>query len=109
MHLVINFGILYSKRLLTSMGFWYSFSILVDDWVKRDRFLFLGWSGISLLPTAYISVGGWFTGTTYVSSWFTHSLASSYIEGCNFLTASVSTPSNSMGHALILLWGPESL
>ena len=31
-----------------------------------------------------------------------------YLEGCNFLTAAVSTPANSMGHSLLLLWGPEA-
>lgn len=30
------------------------------------------------------------------------------MEGCNVLTASVSTPSNSMAHSLLLLWGPEA-
>merc|ERR1712066_1069401 len=35
-------------------------------------------------------------------------LASSYLEGCNFLTVSVSTPSNCMGHSLLLLWGSEA-
>merc|ERR1719384_1631435 len=48
------------------------------------------------------------TGTTFVTSWYTHGLASSYLEGCNFLTAAVSTPANSMGHSLLLLWGPEA-
>ena len=35
-------------------------------------------------------------------------LASSYLEGANFLTAAVSTPADVMGHSLLLLWGPES-
>ena len=81
---------------------------LADDWLKRDRFVFVGWSGILCFPCAYLAVGGWFTGTTFVTSWYTHGLASSYLEGCNFLTAAVSTPANSMGHSLILLWGPEA-
>ena len=80
----------------------------VDDWLKRDRFVFVGWSGILLFPCAYFAVGGWFTGTTFVTSWYTHGLASSYLEGCNFLTSAVSTPSNSMAHSLLLLWGPEA-
>ncbi|GJV29031.1 photosystem II D2, partial [Tanacetum coccineum] len=50
----------------------------------------------------------WFTGTTFVTSWYTHGLASSYLEGCNFLTAAVSTPANSLAHSLLLLWGPEA-
>ncbi|KAK4761384.1 hypothetical protein SAY86_006993 [Trapa natans] len=66
---------------------------IMDDWLRRDRFVF---------------VGGWFTGTTFVTSWYTHGLASSYLEGCNFLTAAVSTPANSLAHSLLLLWGPEA-
>jgi len=81
---------------------------LIDDWLKRDRFVFVGWSGLLLFPTSYLAIGGWFTGTTFVTSWYTHGLASSYLEGCNFFTAAVSTPANSMGHSLLLLWGPEA-
>ena len=81
---------------------------LIDDWLKKDRFVFVGWSGLLLIPTAYLATGGWMTGTTFVTSWYTHGLASSYLEGCNFLTAAVSTPANSMGHSLLLLWGPEA-
>lgn len=81
---------------------------LLDDWLKRDRFVFVGWSGLLLFPTAYLALGGWLTGTTFVSSWYTHGIASSYLEGCNFLTAAVSTPADAMGHSLLLLWGPEA-
>ena len=81
---------------------------VLDDWLKRDRFVFVGWSGLLLLPTAYLAIGGWLTGTTFATSWYTHGLASSYLEGCNFLTAAVSTPADAMGHSLLLLWGPES-
>ena len=80
----------------------------MDDWLKRDRFVFVGWSGLLLFPTAYLAIGGWLTGTTFVTSWYTHGLASSYLEGANFLTAAVSTPADAMGHSLLLLWGPES-
>ena len=79
---------------------------VLDDWLKRDRFVFVGWSGILLFPTAYLAIGGWLTGTTFVTSWYTHGIASSYLEGCNFLTAAVSTPADAMGHSLLLLWGP---
>ena len=71
-------------------------------------FVFVGWSGLLLFPCAYLAVGGWLTGITFVTSWYTHGLASSFLEGCNFLTAAVSTPANSMGHSLLLLWGPEA-
>ena len=67
---------------------------LIDDWLKKDRFVFVGWSGLLLFPTAYLATGGWMTGTTFVTSWYTHGLASSYLEGCNFLTAAVSSPAN---------------
>jgi photosystem II P680 reaction center D2 protein len=56
---------------------------VADDWLRRDRFVFVG-SGLLLLPCAYFAVGGWLTGTTFVTSWYTHGLASSYLEGCNF-------------------------
>jgi len=75
---------------------------LIDDWLKRDRFVFVGWSGLLLFPCAYLALGGWLTGITFVTSWYTHGLASSFLEGCNFLTAAVSTPANSMG---ILVYG----
>ena len=81
---------------------------VLDDWLKRDRFVFVGWSGLLLFPTAYLAIGGWLTGTTFVTSWYTHGLASSYLEGANFLTAAVSTPADAMGHSRLLLWGPES-
>ena len=69
----------------------------------------MGWSGLLLLPTAYLAIGGQIsTGTTFVTSWYTHGLASSYLEGANFLTAACSTSADSMGHSLLLLWGPES-
>ena len=53
----------------------------LDDWLKRDRFVFVGWSGLLLFPTAYLAIGGWLTGTSFVTSWYTHGLASSYLEG----------------------------
>ncbi|MCD7460974.1 hypothetical protein HAX54_044938 [Datura stramonium] len=31
-----------------------------------------------------------------------------YLEGCNFLTAAVSTPTNSLAYSLLLLWGPQA-
>jgi photosystem II P680 reaction center D2 protein len=80
----------------------------LDDWLKRERFVFVGWSGLLLFPCAYLAIGGWFTGTTFVTAWYSHGLVSSYLEGCNVLTAAVSTPADSMGHSLLLLWGPEA-
>ncbi|KAL8489498.1 hypothetical protein ACS0TY_024925 [Phlomoides rotata] len=56
---------------------------IMDDWLRRDRFVFVGWSGLLLFPCAYFALGGWFT-------------------------AAVSTPANSLAHSLLLLWGPEA-
>ncbi|KAF4402753.1 hypothetical protein G4B88_010205 [Cannabis sativa] len=47
----------------------------------------LGWSGLLLFPCAYFSLAGWFTGITFVTSWYSHGLAT---------------------HSLLLLWGPEA-
>jgi len=54
---------------------------IMDDWLRRDRFVFVGWSGLLLFSCAYFALGGWFTGTTFVTSWYTDGLASSYLEG----------------------------
>ena len=81
---------------------------VLDDQLKRDRFVFVGWSGLLLFPTAYLAIGGWaLLGLLSSRVGFTHGLASSYLEGANFLTAAVSTPADAMGHSLLLLWGPE--
>ena len=80
----------------------------LDDWLKRDRFVFIGWSGLLLFPCAFMALGGWLTGTTFVTSWYTHGLASSYLEGGNFLTVAVSTPADAFGHSILFLWGPEA-
>ena len=100
--------LIYSTAYVGARGYLGGAVTLLDDWLKRDRFVFIGWSGVLLFPTAYFSIGGWFTGTTFVTSWLTHGLASSYMEGCNFLTAAVNTPANSMVHSLLLLWRPEA-
>jgi photosystem II P680 reaction center D2 protein len=100
--------LIYSTKFMATKGYLPGSVTLLDDWLKRDRFVFIGWSGLLLFPTSYLSLGGWFTGTTFVTSCLTHGLASSYLEGCNFLTAAVSTPANSLGHSLLLLWGQEA-
>ncbi|GFP99535.1 photosystem ii d2 protein [Phtheirospermum japonicum] len=63
----------------------------MDDWLRRYRFVFVGWSGLLLFPCSYFALGGWFTDTTFVTSWYTHGLASSYLEGCNVLTVDTKT------------------
>ena len=51
------------------------FNIRIPWFMERDRFVYIGWSGIVLLPSAYFSLGAWFTGTTFVTSWYSHGLA----------------------------------
>ena len=45
---------------------------LMDNWLRRDRFVFVGWSGVLLLPCAYFALGAWLTGTTFVTSWYSY-------------------------------------
>ena len=77
----------------------------MDDWLRRDRFVFVGWSGLLLFPCAYFALGGWLTGTTFVTSWYTHGLASSYLEGCNFLNSSCINSSKQYGTLFIIALG----
>ena len=62
-------NLVYSTKYLQEKGYLKGGISILDDWVKRDRFVFIGWSGLLLFPTAYLSLGGWFTGTTFVTSW----------------------------------------
>ena len=56
------------------------------------------WAGLDyFFPTAYLAIGEAATGTTFVTGWYTHGLASSYLEGANFLTAILS-------QRLLMLW-----
>jgi photosystem II P680 reaction center D2 protein len=98
---------IYSRRLIL-VGYFTKGITLIEAWLKRDPFIFVGWSGRLLFLTAYLSIGGWFTGTTFATSGFTHGLASFYLEGRNFLTSAVSIPANCMDHSMLLLWGIES-
>ena len=81
---------------------------VLDDCLNEIALYLWGLVWTTSFPTAYLAIGGWLTGTTFATSWYTHGLASSYLEGANFLTAAVSTPADAMGHSLLLLWGPES-
>ncbi|KAL3024458.1 hypothetical protein AAZX31_04G122900 [Glycine max] len=33
---------------------------IMDDLLRRDHFIFVGWSGLLLFPCTYFSLGGWF-------------------------------------------------
>jgi photosystem II P680 reaction center D2 protein len=58
---------------------------VLDDWLKRDRFVFVGWSGLLLFPTAYLALGGWLTGTTFVTSGTPTALRVHIWRGVTFL------------------------
>ncbi|KAK8367285.1 hypothetical protein V6Z11_A02G171100 [Gossypium hirsutum] len=61
---------------------------IMDDWLCKDYFVFVGWSDLFLFPCAYFSLGVWFTSTTFVTSCF--------------------YPANCLAHSLLLLWGLEA-
>ena len=68
---------------------------VLDDWIKRDRFVFVGlvWTTSFPLLISQLVAAYWH----YVChSWYTHGLASSYLEGANFLTA--------LCQRLLMLW-----
>ena len=54
-------NLIYSTVYIDWRGFLGGAVTLLEDWLKRDRFIFIGWSGLLLFPTAYLSIGGWFT------------------------------------------------
>jgi len=82
-----------TSTLTTPTRGWFD---VLDDWLKRDRFVFVGWSGLLLLPTAYLAIGGWLTGTAFVTSWYTHGLASSILKVLTFL--------RQLSRRLLMLW-----
>jgi photosystem II P680 reaction center D2 protein len=54
---------------------------VADDWLRRDRFFSLVvWS---TFITLCVFRSWWLVNRNQVS-WYTHGLASSYLEGCNF-------------------------
>ena len=70
--------LIFSLTFFTSKGYVGGSLILIDDWLKRDRFVFIGWSGLLLLfPWAYLIISSWFTGTRFISL-FTHTPTSLY-------------------------------
>ena len=46
---------------------------LIDDWLTRNQFGFIGWSGL-LLTTTYLAIGDGLSGTTFVAFWYIHEL-----------------------------------
>ncbi|RYR38177.1 hypothetical protein Ahy_A09g043146 [Arachis hypogaea] len=67
---------------------------LMIDGIQKEEGHY--WYSLLLFSCAYFASGDWFIGTTFVTLSYTHVLASSYLEGCNFLTAAVFTPANSL-------------
>jgi photosystem II P680 reaction center D2 protein len=51
---------------------------LVDDWLKKDRFVFVGWSGLLLFPTAYLAAR-WLDDRYYICNIMVYSWFSKFI------------------------------
>ena len=83
--------LIFSLTFFASKGYVGGSFILIDDWLKRDHFVFIGWFGLLLLlfPWAYLIISSWCMETRFIFSWFIHYLASSYLEGCKFIAAAV--------------------
>ena len=64
--------------------------------LKRDRFVFVGWSGLLLLPTAYLAIGGQLTGTTFVTA--------GTLTGWRLPTLRVLIFSQRLCQRLLMLW-----
>ena len=47
--------LIYSTQFIASKAYLPGSLTLLDDWLKRDRFVFIGWSGLLLFPTAYLA------------------------------------------------------
>ncbi|PIN00937.1 Photosystem II [Handroanthus impetiginosus] len=67
---------------------------IMDDWLRKNRFIFIGWSDLLLFPCAYFALGIWFLGITFVASC------------CNFLMVAVFNLAYGLDYFLLLLWGP---
>ena len=50
MSAVVSLNLVYSAKYIASRGYIQGMILLIDDWIKRDRFIFIGWSGILLFP-----------------------------------------------------------
>lgn len=80
---------------------------IMDDWLWRDCFVFVGWFGLLFFFCVYFVLGGWFIGIIFVILWYIYGLVSFYLEGCNFLIVVVFIFVNSLVYFLLLLWGFE--
>lgn len=50
---------IYFIRFMVSKVYFFGLFILLDDWLKWDWFVFIGWLGL-LFFIVYLVVGGWF-------------------------------------------------
>ena len=76
--------------------------------LKRDRFVFVGWSGLLLFPTAYLAIGGSLLAQRLLRRGTPTDSQVVTLRVLISLQRLVSTPADAMGHSLLLLWGPES-
>ena len=67
---------------------------VLDDQLKRDRFIFVVGLDYFFFSTAYLAIGGCYWHNVYLAG--THGLASSYLEGANF--------QERLSQRLLMLW-----
>jgi hypothetical protein len=70
---------------------------VLDDWLKRDRFVFVGWSGLLLFPTAYLA--HW-----WLAYWDNVSLQVGTPTGWRLVTLRVLISSRQLCQRLLTLW-----
>ena len=83
---------------------------VLDDWLKRDRFVFVGLVWTSSFSHC-LSCNWWpayWHNVCYKSGTPTDSQVVTLRVLIFLQYCPVSTPADSMGHSLLLLWGPES-
>ena len=70
---------------------------VLDDWLKRDRFVFVGWSGLLLFPTAYMAIGE-------PAYWHDVCYKAGIPTGWRLLTLRVLISSRQLCQLLLTLW-----
>ena len=90
-----------TSTLKSFLGSWFD---VLDDWL-RDRFVFIGWSGLYF--TLCLSINRRLVRWNYFFRYklvYTRYCIFTYLEGQTFNTVSTG---DAIGHSLMFLWGPE--
>jgi photosystem II P680 reaction center D2 protein len=81
---------------------------VLDDWLKRDRFVFIGWSGSTAIPLR-LHGNRRLADRHHLRHLVVHPRTSIKLpRRLQLPDRSRLTPADSMGHSLLLLWGPEA-